>query len=117
MPRVRYDLYYTLNVHLENTPLSSSEEELFWTRWALLSRAQVQAALLLTYEHFLVTSAQDEVPDPLTQLPYRGKQSRRGTTFDFYLFPPELQRLLYKFLEVVNADEKAEASDVESRQN
>lgn len=101
MTRKRYDLYYTLNSHVQNRKFSLEENDIFWKTLTQLSLPQSRAAVLLIYEHFLVVQESDAVPEEVV-LPYVGKQTKRGVFFSFNALPPELKWILFKFFEVVN---------------
>ena len=102
--RRKYDLYYTLNTNIPVREFTPKEENGFWERINKLDSSQIQAVILLIYEHSLVTAETDTVvalPESL-ELPYGGKQRKTTVAFEFDLFPYELKWILFKFFEVLN---------------
>lgn len=93
-----FQLYYTLNRDFQERDLNKSEKEFLRNKLTELkqNRKGLEAFVLLIFEHYFVEHG--EIPK---EVPYGGKQTREGCSFDIESFPVKLRWILYKFTNVV----------------
>ena len=103
----KYQLYYTLNSTSDKNELSKSQLKQLEERLNSLDQRQTEAVLMLIVEHSRV-HPEDGVA-PLEEnlkdikLPYGGEQVEGNVHFPFEQIPIALQRILWKFTEVVSS--------------
>ena len=100
MDPIDWTLYHSFS-STDDTPLTPNEKGYLKDKSQRLSAVLKSKVLVLIFQHYIATNGYDNSRLNPTSLPYEMRTKEHNVQFDLEKLPSQLQRILYRFIEVI----------------